>query len=71
MDDKGTYLSLDNGHLNIKKQLYAKAQLRKGLATNSLMGSQGSPQTSALAMKNKFDNGTPGPGAYETNQSSV
>ena len=24
MDDKGTYLSLDNGHLNQKKQMYAK-----------------------------------------------
>jgi len=30
-----------------------------------------SPQTSAANMKNKFDNGTPGPGSYETNQSSV
>lgn len=25
MDEKGTYLSQDNGHLNMKKQLYSKA----------------------------------------------
>lgn len=24
MDEKGTYLSQDNGHLNMKKQLYTK-----------------------------------------------
>lgn len=24
MDEKGTYLSMDNGHLNQKKQLYSK-----------------------------------------------
>lgn len=56
MDDRGTYLTIENGHLNQKRQMYSKVTDKRG----------------AVVMKKLKDlNITPGPGAYETNDSSV
>ena len=56
LDDRGTYLTIENGHLNQKRQLYSKVTDKRG----------------AVVMKKLKDmNITPGPGAYETNDSSV
>ena len=55
-DDRGTYLTIENGHLNQKKQMYSKAAEKKG----------------GVTLKKMLEtNITPGPGAYETNDSSV
>ena len=59
MDERGTYLTIDNGHLNQKKQMYTKLTDKKFNITNSYAKSQ------------KKDFISPGPGAYETNPSSV
>ena len=63
MDERGTYLTIDNGHLNQKKQLYAKLTDKKGGQQMSVQG-----KAPAAAKKELV---TPGPGAYETNSSSV
>ena len=56
LDDRGTYLTIENGHLNQKRQLYSKVTDKRG----------------AVVMKKLKDmNITPGPGSYETNDSSV
>ena len=60
-DDRGTYLSIDNGHLNQKKQTYVET-----LTDNKKM--------LAAKLKKNFlhqNSVTPGPGSYETNISSV
>ena len=60
-DDRGTYLSIDNGHLNQKKQTYVET-----LTDNKKM--------LAAKLKKNFlhhNSITPGPGSYETNISSV
>ncbi len=57
-DDRGTYLTIENGHLNQKKQLYNKNDNKKPLSLN-------------LKKTLEKANATPGPGAYETNNSSV
>ena len=53
-DDRGTYLTIENGHLNQKKQLYNKNDNKKPLSLN-------------LKKTLEKANATPGPGAYETN----
>lgn len=60
-DDRGTYLTMENGHLNQKKQTYTKTITdgKKGLALKLKKGLM------------QAANVTPGPGAYETNDSSV
>jgi hypothetical protein len=51
MDDKGTYLCMDNGHMNQKKQPFGR--------------------NTGLSLKKSGPKITPGPGSYETNNSSV
>ena len=51
-DDRGTYLTIENGHLNQKKQLYNKNDNKKPLNLKKTL---------------EKANATPGPGAYETN----
>ena len=66
-DDRGTYLTIENGHLNQKKQLYQ----RIGDKRSNPFTLQ-PPAAPSLNLKGALEkNATPGPGAYDTNISSV
>jgi|TARA_B110000285_G_C15036101_1_gene569336 hypothetical protein len=63
MDEKGTYLTMENGHLNQKKQHMSSFKSKSPTAKNFGMINSTS--------KARNENLTPGPGAYETNVSSI
>lgn len=55
-------MTKDNGHLNLKKQYMSNVKSKSPSAKNQLINS---------SSKGRNENLTPGPGAYETNVSSV
>lgn len=65
MDDKGTYLTIENGHLNQKKQLYSKFE--DHFSSRTINANR--PKELFDAMK-RVKSTLPGPGSYETNVSS-
>lgn len=65
MDERGTYLTMENGHLNQKKQTMANTKKTTDKKTAN-------PMNDSIGKKGRnFENVSPGPGAYETNESSV
>ena len=68
MDEKGTYLSKDNGHMNQKKQIYSKFDNSARTIANSISNSKSKLDHNSFLKDNNSLN--PGPGHYETNLSS-
>lgn len=66
MDERGTYLTIENGHLNQKKQTMANLKKTTDKKLSQSMIHDGSKKKGR-----NFENVSPGPGAYETNESSV
>lgn len=64
MDDKGTYLTIENGHLNQKRQMYSKFEE----PSSTLAGPDGT--RGLLDAMKRVKSTLPGPGTYETNISS-
>ena len=72
MDDRGTYITNDNGHANLRTQMYGR--LPEAKMGSSLGGPSFMMQTQAnsrMAITHRIGMESPGPGAYETNTSSV
>ena len=68
MDEKGTYISKENGHMNQKKQIYSKFDGSARTIANSITNSKAKlDHSSFLKDVNSLN---PGPGHYETNLSS-
>ena len=53
MDDKGTYLSIDNGHLNQKRQMY-KQSPKRGVVQPSYSPGPGSYETNSSIVSKEF-----------------